>query len=304
MRKQFDLSPVQEALAQAGQILIAVSQRPSADSLSAALSLYLALEKSGKAVSVVSAEPMTVRFGHLVGVDKVKSQPSGRNLLITFDYPLEQIEKVSYNDEGGKLNLVVQPKAGGAPIKPEQARFSQTGTQADLVFVVGVQRLSDLGRIYQEAKDLFEQKSLVNIDHRTDNESFGQINLLDPGAAATSEVMVFLMRDLGLPVDEDISSNLYAGLEAATRHFSTPHVGAGTFEAAAFCLRAGGRRGGGARIMPQTGPTRFPKKEQKRPLEPMPQEVSAQKTPEEPGADEEVPEDWMEPKIYKGSTLP
>lgn len=313
MRKQFDLTPLQEALGSAGQIMIAVSQKPNLDSLAAALALSLSLQKGGKVVSLVCAEPMTVRFGNLVGVDKVTTQPSGRNLLITFDYPLEQIEKVSYNDEGGKLNLVVQPKEGASAISPKQARFSQTGAGADLIFVVGASRLEHLGETYQKSRELFEKKQLVNIDHRTGNESFGKINLVDPGAAAVSELIVYLLRDLGLPVDEDISSNLYNGIEAATNRFTSPQVGAATFEAAALCLRAGARRRQPkAQPAPpvEAGPRRVKDegkpKEEKGALEPMPAEVSAQKAPEEKVEEEgeDVPEDWKEPKIYKGSTLP
>jgi len=50
-----------------------------------------------------------------------------------------------------------------------------------------------------------------------------------------------LVEGLSLPIDELEASNLLLGLRAATNSFSAANVGADAFEAAAFCLRAGGR---------------------------------------------------------------
>lgn len=278
-------SSVREFLVSAQTVYILLPQNPNLDKVAASLALFLSLKKSGKQTIIACPTEMTVGFSALVGVDKVQRKLAGRNLTISFDYVEDSIEKVSYNIENNKFNLVVQPKAGFPPLSTEKISYSYSGGEADLVFTVGVQNLKNLGELYQGSKSFSEKQTIVDLDINPANDKFGKVNLIDPAASSCSEIVTHLISRLGLAKDEDIASNLLFGLEKATRSFSSPRVGVGTFEAAAFCLRAGARR-----ATPQK-----PKEKQKKKvsLQPMPTKVSEEKKP---------PSDWFEPKIYKGNT--
>lgn len=295
------LSSLRESLAPAQTVLILLPQNPNRDKIAASLALFLSLKKAGKRVTIVCPTQMTVEFSDLIGVDQIGIKLSGRNLIISFDYIEDSIEKVSYNIENNKFNLVIQPKPGFPPLSLEKVDYSYSGEGADLIFTIGAQDLKDLGKFYQESKSLFENQSIVNIDLSSANNQFGKINLIDPAASSCSEIVAHLISRLGLPVDEDIASNLFLGIERTTGGFTSGEVGAATFEAAAFCLRAGARR-----MAPRRRPEKRPKK--KVPLKPMPTEVSAAKKPEEPapkeplGGKKKPSPDWLEPKIYKGNT--
>jgi nanoRNase/pAp phosphatase (c-di-AMP/oligoRNAs hydrolase) len=292
-------SPIQEALASAQLVFIVLPQNPNYDNVAGGLALYLALKKTGKQVLIASSQPMTVEFSSLVGVDKIKTKPNGRNLIISFDYIEDSIEKVSYNIEGGKFNLVIQPKEGFPHLSPQTVQYSYGGGQADLVFTVGVRSFEDLGSLYKDNQQLFEEGKIINIDINPGNTNFGKTNLVDEEAVSVSEKIVDLISHLKLPVDADIASNLFQGILKATGNFSSPKTTAGTFEAAAFCLRAGARR------VPER-PFEPKKKKPGIPLKPMSAEVSATKFPvEQPPEEvsEESPSpDWLEPKIFKGNT--
>lgn len=292
-------SSVQDSLATAQVVSIVLPQNPNLDKVAAGLALFLSLKKSGKRATIACSTEMTVAFSALVGVDKIQRKLAGRNLTITFDYIEDSIEKVSYNIEDNKFNLVIQPKAGVPPLSSERVSYSYSGGEADLVFTLGIQDLKDLGGLYQESKSFFEKQTIVDIDINPANNQFGKINLIDPTASSCSEVITHLVSRLGLPIDGDIASNLLLGIERTTNSFSSSKVGAGTFEAAAFCLRARARR-----AVPQRRPTR--RKKKKVSLKPMPADVSAAKKPEELVKEEEGKKkpspDWLEPKIYKGDT--
>jgi nanoRNase/pAp phosphatase (c-di-AMP/oligoRNAs hydrolase) len=290
-------SSLREPLTTAQTIFILLPQNPNLDKVAASLALFLSLQKAGKQTTIACLTEMTVEFSALVGVDKIQTKLGGRNLVISFDYLEDSIEKVSYNIENNKFNLVVQPKTGFPSLSTEKVDYSYSGGEADLVFTVGAKNLESLGGLSQSVKSS-EKQIMVDLDVNPANTQFGRINLVNPQASSCSEMVVWLISRLNLPIDEDMASNLFLGIERMTSNFSSPRVSAATFEAAAFCLRAGARR------------TRRPDFRQKRQrvkqkkkvsLQPMPTEVSAVKKPEEPGK-KKPSLDWFEPKIYKGNT--
>ncbi|MGB9707008.1 MAG: DHH family phosphoesterase [Microgenomates group bacterium] len=272
MERFSDFSQFQQVLSTAQTIFVLLPQKLNQDTVAAGLSLFLSLKKAGKQISVFCPKPITVEFSSLVGVDKIKNQLEGKNLVISFDYLEDSIEKVSYNIENNKFNLLIQPKEGYPPLSPQKVQYSYVGANADLFLVFGTS-LEDLGEIYSNNKNVLEEGKVVTFD------------LADFQAASYCEVVANLLAQLKLPVDEDIASNLLAGIEEATASFSSPKTGPGSFEAAAFCLRAGGRRPEG-----------------KVHLKPMPEQISAKKPPHEVKEEKPSP-DWLTPKIYKGNTL-
>lgn len=283
--KDYPNAQIQELLDNASNILIALPKGVYFDQLAAGLALSLCLQKIGKKVTVVCPDPMRVEFSRLVGVDKVTDKPSGNDLAITFEYPLEGIEKVTSDDNNGKLCLTVKIKNSQPAIKPEQVIFTSAGANSDLIFTVGLRKFEGLGKIYLDYKEIFDTKPIINIDNNLANTAYGKINIIDPGSCALSETINYLILEMQMPVDADIATNILLGLEAATDNFRSLKVTADTFEAASQALRAGGRRGG---ITSSTPEATF---------------SAPSPTPELPSAKEPA-RDWMEPKIYKGSTLP
>lgn len=257
MVNQTSFNQLQQQLTSAKTILNYFSAQTSFDQVAAGLAWFLALKAAGKQVTAYSLAPMTVEFSHLVGVDKIGQQIGGKNLTVILDLE-ESIENVSYHTDEKHLYLVIEPKEGQSAPSSETVQFSYSGGQVDLVFNFGQieeGQLKDLAK--SPVVDLFQ---------------------LNPQAASVSEIVAWVLSKTGLPVNEDIASNLLAGLQQATQNFSSPQVAASTFEAAAFCLRAGGQRSKltEAKTMPI-------------------------KTP--PVIDQQPQADWLAPKIYKGNQL-
>jgi len=299
---------IQKPLSTAQSIFIFLPQNPSFDQVAASLSLFLSLKKTNKTVSLSCPSQMKVEYSDLFGIDKIKTEPSGRNLVVSFDYLEDSIEKVSYNIEDNKFNLVVQPKVGFPPLSPDRVAYNYTGGDADLIFTIGVRDLNDLGDLFRKSESIFDKQKIIDIDLTSKSKRFAQTEVI-LSASSFSEIVARLISQLSLPIVEDIATNLLLGIERATGNFSSPRVSAATFETAAFCLRAGGRRG--------LGQPRVMGGDKKRiPFKPMPAAVSAAKKPIEPigqGIPEEPTEDfkwedqkpspdWLQPKIYKGNT--
>lgn len=60
---------------------------------------------------------------------------------------------------------------------------------------------------------------VVNIDHHASSERFGSINLVDPRASATGQVVYCLLRQLDAAITPDVATNLYAALFTDTGGF-------------------------------------------------------------------------------------
>ena len=74
----------------------------------------------------------------------------------------------------------------------------------------------------------FRAPCLINIDHHPGNDDFGHLNVVDPSASSTAELVASLAEALGVELDRDIATCLYVGVVTDTGRFqytnSTPHT--------------------------------------------------------------------------------
>ena len=297
MNEVTDIKPLQEAFGTARSILVVVPGAANLDVMAGALGLFTALKEAGKSVIVASDSQAKVEFSRLVGIDQLTGKLGNRNLVISFDYIQDAIEKVSYNVEGKKFNLVIQPKEGGRSLDPTNVSYAYEGSDAQIIFVVGAKSLAELGNVYLTEKAVFDKAMIVNIDTQPGNSRYGQVNVVDNLNPSVAQLVARLIIDLGLELSADSATNLMQGLEAATQKFQHPGVGADTFEMAANLLRSGASRQAQESKQQQAAADQFGQVlEQLRPAAKLP--------PLEPA--EEVPvasPDWLKPpKIYSGST--
>jgi phosphoesterase RecJ-like protein len=80
---------------------------------------------------------------------------------------------------------------------------------------------------------------IVNIDHHHDNRQYGHVNWVDPGAAATAELVYWLLVALGVSPSPAVATNLYTAIHVDTGSFRYSNVTADTFRVAAALVEAG-----------------------------------------------------------------
>jgi phosphoesterase RecJ-like protein len=79
-----------------------------------------------------------------------------------------------------------------------------------------------LGEAY-DAKRL-DGMPIVNLDHHPTNTNFGEVNWVEPTAAATAQMLVHLIRSLHVPLDVEIATCLLHGILSDTLGFRTPNT--------------------------------------------------------------------------------
>ena len=131
-----------------------------------------------------------------------------------------------------------------------------------LTFLPGVERYRILGSVERpldvvvmtdcpnpvRTQGLLEQAratgaTIVNIDHHPDNRRYGDVNWIDPGAAATGEMVYRLAVALGAEVTPAIATNLFTAIHTDTGSFRYSNTTADTFEIAAALVAAGAEPG-------------------------------------------------------------
>ena len=245
-KKSYLFSELNLWLAKVGEIYILLPEKPSLDLVASGCSLSSSLKKGGKKTVLVCPEEVKVKFGQIQGVDEIRDKISERSFVISINYNLEDVEKVAWDDKEQKVNLIVQPKGEAPTIREDMVSFSSRGGKVSNIITLGFRSSQELqaglSRLGQNS-DFLEQIKVVNIGIGAEwgRESFGQIKIIDSQASSFSEIIAALVEGLSLPINESEASNLLLGLRAATNSFSAANLGADAFEAAAFCLRAGGK---------------------------------------------------------------
>jgi phosphoesterase RecJ-like protein len=86
---------------------------------------------------------------------------------------------------------------------------------------------------------LRQSTTVINIDHHPDNRRYGTVNWVEPGAAATGEMVYDLLIALGAPITPSIATNLFTAIHTDTGSFRYSNVTPRTFAIAAELVTAG-----------------------------------------------------------------
>lgn len=331
---------IKELIDANSQIGVVVSPNPTFDGMAAGLGLYLALKQMNKNVSIVCPTDPTVADSSLVGIDKVGKSfggGAGSDLIVSFPYKEGEIEKVSYDVDGGKLRIVVKAGPSGLSFSQSDVAFEHgggTGVMPSLVFMIGVADMQGLGM--QKPAGV----TVVNIDNKSNNTKYGDVVHVDSKFTSLSEeVADFLtLLEPQIELDKDTSQNLLSGILSATNDFQNGQGSYLAFEMAGILMKKGAVRSANGPVANPITPAMpsanyFPPQQQvvepvQPAYQPAPQPVTPnfgtmfgnmQSAPVAPVAPAPVapepvqsiqntqntqpPADWLSPKVYKGSTV-
>lgn len=306
-----DITKIKELLDKATDVLVVTHERPTADSMGATLALYLGLTGLGKRVTVACPDPMTVEHSSFIGANKVTSGLGRKNFVISLDYVDGSIEKVSYNIEGDKFNLVIEPREGFEEFTKDKVHYSYSGTNVGVIFSVDTIHLGGLKRLFDEDKNLFSQKPVINIDRHPNNAQYGAINMVNIQASATAEIVAQVLEGLGVALTVDIATNFLNAVYGATNNFQNPTISAGAFELAGRAMKAGGKRFNQAPSPQEEVPggesvASEPVRHEAVPFaasQPVSNQSTVTSSQPQAGKQMKTPPEWLKPKIFKSSNL-
>lgn len=101
------------------------------------------------------------------------------------------------------------------------------------VDVASVERICDGQILFNKAK------STVNIDHHKTNSAYADLNIINPDASSTGEVLFKCFEDMGLDVGRDAAICLYTAILTDTGSFRFDNTKPATFECASKLVEKG-----------------------------------------------------------------
>ncbi len=155
---------------------------------------------------------------------------------IASEYALAEILKNAGAEEAAVLNRDPVPRLYANFADP--CRLRPAADLKDDYFEIVAVDCADYARTDPALTARFPSP-LACIDHHVSNPRYARINIVDPDASATSELIAALCVDLGLEISKNAAALLYMGIAMDTRQFTTSSTRRDSFELAAELVRRG-----------------------------------------------------------------
>jgi len=231
-------------LKDAKNILLLSHQQIDGDGIGAMIALYLAFQKMGKQATAFSFDPVPGALDFLPRIkDYLHNEINSFNdFIITIDCSNTKVDKIKYNAQDNKVNIIVTPKDGnfsGSDISTAQGKG-----QYDCIIVLDTGDIQQIGKIYKDNPKLFYDVPVINIDHHVTNTFFGTVNLVDPKSTSTCEIILGILEALESQtktklLDSTIATYLLTGITVDTGSFQNSNTTPKAFSVAAQLLALG-----------------------------------------------------------------
>ena len=238
------MDPIQQIISKLSEVssILIIGSGNNGDSLAASLALRSFLKKLDKDVAVLSSTEVSEKFKFLPQAGEVLEKIDlTKSLVIDVATKKSQIGELSYKKDPEKLSIFLKPILG--ELTPTDVTFRSSSFPYDLVVLIGIASFDQLGEFYTRNAELFFDVPLVNIDFRGSNENYGQFNLVQLSATSCSEIILDLINkfESGL-VDENIATQLLAGIIAETNSFQHVRTTPQTFLKASQLVALGAKQ--------------------------------------------------------------
>lgn len=89
--------------------------------------------------------------------------------------------------------------------------------------------LLDCSDIYRIGENrCIDANKIINIDHHITNDKYGSINIINPYASSTGEMVLSILESMKLDIDNDIAINLYVAISTDTGSFKYDNTSSST----------------------------------------------------------------------------
>jgi nanoRNase/pAp phosphatase (c-di-AMP/oligoRNAs hydrolase) len=210
-REEFE--KVKKKIEKSESILVCVNEKSSLDTYSSAIAFVQHLrDKDKKTVVAVNQKPAK-RYKDMLDQADIEYQKDLKplNYVISIDHTGGEIEKVSYDDEGGKFNLYITPSGSGKKFDFENVDFQYGGGKHDVIFIFGARSLNWLGSLYKENKSLFKDGFVVNLNNLKGSQDYGDVRLVNT-EISVGEIVFKLINGESTSSSEEIYQHLLTGI--------------------------------------------------------------------------------------------
>lgn len=221
--------------------LIILPPFPSRDAVASGIALSLFLTALGKKPSLAAEriEERRADLSFLVWPETVLSAISGaRDFVLSFNTEHNNILDVRTERFDKELRIHLTPERG--TIDPRDFSFILAKYKFDVVLTIDAPDKESLGKLYEDNPDIFYEVPIINIDRHSNNEQYGQLNLVDVTASSASEIIAHFIDTVGKEfIDTAVAEALLAGIMSATDSFQKKNTTPKTLQLASTLMGHG-----------------------------------------------------------------
>ena len=228
---------IKNSLEKASNILVTVGKNPTADELTAALALTLAIDKMGKHASAIFSGKVP-HFMSFLHPEKVfeNSTDSFRDFVISLDKG--KADQLRYKVEGDLVKIFITPYH--TSLDSEDLQFSHGELNIDMVIAIGVKKREDLDEAILLSRDKILHSATVAAIDLERPAKFATLNWAKIDSSGYSEAIAQLITNLGEDLfSEQIATTLLTGIVLATNQFSNEKTRPSTMQVASKLLDKG-----------------------------------------------------------------
>lgn len=225
-----DLKKVKGLITKSSNIQLLPSPELGKDTFPATLALFYSLRELGKNVNLICKD-FPGKFNFLI--KKEKFQFSEANFLISIKESTAKLSQIFYEKTGEGLNLYLKTKGG--KLERDNIVFKPLDSE-NLLISLGIKNLEKVESPLGES----ESEHIINIDRNSENENYGEINLIEPDYPSFSEIVFDILETVDENLfDIDVSNSLLAGIIQGTSNFQDVKLNSKTFQKISFLMERG-----------------------------------------------------------------
>ncbi len=230
-----------ELLKPAEHPLILLPPVPSRDALATGIALSHFLVALGKKPTLAAdrIEEQMRELSFLPRPETVISSISGaRDFVLSFNTEHNRILDVRTERFENELRIHLTPEHG--TIDPRDFSFILAKYKFDCVLIIDAPDKESLGKIYEINPDIFYEVPIINIDRHSNNEQYGQLNLVDVTASSSAEIVAHFIETTGTEfIDSVVAEALLTGIMSATESFQKKNTTPKTLQLASALMGHG-----------------------------------------------------------------
>ena len=210
---------------------------------------FLSLKQEARLLTPKFKQKIPTELNDFIDLKLIEHELGKENLLVSFPYQEDQVDKVSYyiGEQDKRFYLTIKPKKGVAPLDSSALEFSYAGAQADLLILCGVEDLEKLNQLYFAYENLYKgiDNHLVTINNFIPD--FGKLNLDISPSNSYCEAVFYLLKDMDqnnedLLAKSNLPTLLLYGIEDKNLGLQAQNTSSNTFLAVAELLQLGAMR--------------------------------------------------------------
>ncbi len=220
---QSEIKQFEKLVDSSKHILVLLPENPRGDHFCSALALAHFCDLKNIKTTIAFTDPyeQISLFEFLpqpTTTDITHSIAGTRDLIITFNTKYNKILDVKTGQVDDEFKIHVTPERG--MIDSRDFSFLPGKFPYDIIITVGATDKESMGQLYEEIPDIFYELPIINIDNKSANEQFGQINIVSAIASSTSEIIGDLFEEItNKKISQKCAQCLLTGIISETHSF-------------------------------------------------------------------------------------